>query len=81
MKTKHLIILSFDAVSSEDVVKLREFKNFKYLIENGSLINNIESVYPTLTYPAHASIITGTYPSKHGIVNNTLNKAFDANPD
>lgn len=81
MKTKYLIILSFDAVSSEDVVKLREFKNFKYLIENGSLINNVESIYPTLTYPAHASIITGMYPSGHGIINNTLNKPFDTNPD
>ena len=81
MNTKHLIIISFDAVSSEDIVKLKKFKNFNYLIENGSLISNVESVYPTLTYPAHASIVTGMYPKKHGIINNTLNKPYDTNPD
>ena len=81
LKTKHLIIISFDAVSSEDVSKLKKLSNFKYLIDNGSLITNVESVYPTLTYPAHATIMTGLYPKNHGIVNNTLNKFSDLNPN
>lgn len=81
MKTKYLIVISFDAVSSQDLEKMRKLSNFKYLIENGSVIENVESIYPTLTYPAHASIITGKYPKNHGIINNTLNNAFDSNPD
>lgn len=81
LKTKHLIIISFDAVSSEDVSKLKNLSNFKYLIDNGSLITNVKSIYPTLTYPAHATIMTGLYPKSHGIVNNTLNKFSDLNPD
>lgn len=81
MKSKHLIVISFDAVSSEDIDKLKELNNFKYLIDNGSLITNVESVYPTLTYPAHATIMTGMYPKNHGIINNTLNNFSDINPN
>ncbi|MBE6052405.1 MAG: alkaline phosphatase family protein [Clostridium sartagoforme] len=81
MNSKYLIIISFDAVSSEDIDKLKELDNFKYLIDNGSLITNVESVYPTLTYPAHATIMTGMYPKNHGIINNTLNKFSDINPN
>ena len=81
MNPKYLIIISFDAVSSHDIKKLQELDNFKYLIDNGSLITNVESVYPTLTYPAHATIMTGMYPKNHGIINNTLNKFSDINPN
>lgn len=81
MKSKHLIIISFDAVSADDINKLQTLDNFKYLINNGSLITNVESVYPTLTYPAHATIMTGLYPKNHGIINNTINNFFDPNPN
>lgn len=81
MKAKYLIIISFDAVSSEDIDKLYKLDNFKYLIDNGSLITNVESVYPTLTYPAHATIMTGLYPKNHGVINNTINKFSDSAPN
>ena len=81
MESKYLIVISFDAVSSEDIDKLQKLDNFKYLIDNGSVIKNVESVYPTLTYPAHTTIMTGMYPKNHGIINNTLNKFSDINPD
>ncbi|MGG7142006.1 ectonucleotide pyrophosphatase/phosphodiesterase [Clostridium nigeriense] len=81
MNSKYLIVISFDAVSSEDIDKLKELNNFKYLIDNGSLITNVESIYPTLTYPAHTTIMTGMYPKNHGVINNTLNKFSDINPN
>ena len=81
MESKYLIVISFDAVSSKDIDKLKELDNFKYLIDNGSLIRNVESVYPSLTYPAHTTIMTGMYPKNHGIINNTLNKFSDINPN
>lgn len=81
MESKYLIVISFDAVSSEDIDKLEKLDNFKYLMDNGSVIKNVESVYPTLTYPAHATIMTGMYPKNHGIINNTLNKFSDINPN
>ncbi|PRR81103.1 alkaline phosphatase family protein [Clostridium vincentii] len=81
MKSKYMIIISFDAVSSDDLKILKTLPNFKKIIEGGSLIENVESVYPTLTYPAHATIVTGKYPKNHGIIDNTIFKAGDFNPN
>jgi len=81
MKSKYMIIISFDAVSSKDIEILKTLPNFKKIIDGGSLINNVESVYPTLTYPAHATIVTGKYPKNHGIIDNTIFHAGDLNPN
>ncbi|ADL51127.1 alkaline phosphatase family protein [Clostridium cellulovorans] len=68
--SKYLIVISFDAVSAEDYKILKSLPNFKLLMEQGAYVKEVESVYPTLTYPAHTSIVTGKYPKNHGIVNN-----------
>lgn len=81
MKNKYLIVISFDAVSSEDLDLLKQYPNFKYIMENGSVIKNVKSVYPSLTYPAHASIITGKYPCNHGVINNTKLEINEEKPD
>jgi predicted AlkP superfamily pyrophosphatase or phosphodiesterase len=36
--------------------------------------DGVESVFPTLTYPSHTTIVTGVVPGKHGIVSN---RTFD----
>ncbi|MDD6796091.1 MAG: ectonucleotide pyrophosphatase/phosphodiesterase [Clostridiaceae bacterium] len=81
MKAKYMVIISFDAVSSEDVDILNTMPNFNKLISEGSLIANVKSVYPSLTYPAHATIVTGKYPKNHGIIDNTKFVAGDLSPD
>lgn len=81
MKSKYLIVVSFDAVSSQDLKELSNLPNFRNVIERGACIQNVESVYPTLTYPAHATIITGKYPKNHGIMDNTIFKAGDLKPN
>jgi len=81
MKSKYMIVISFDAVSSEDLEILKTLPNFKKIIDGGSLIKNVDSVYPTLTYPAHATIVTGKYPKNHGIIDNTIFHVGDLNPN
>lgn len=81
MKSKYLIIISFDAVSAEDLSDLDKLVNFKYIINNGAYIKKVESVCPTLTYPAHVSIVTGKYPKNHGVIDNTIFNACDLNPN
>ncbi|MDD3412890.1 MAG: ectonucleotide pyrophosphatase/phosphodiesterase [Lachnospiraceae bacterium] len=67
-----LIVISFDAVGARDLPFLKTLKNFKEFFETSSYCENVSSVYPSVTYPAHTSIVTGRYPSHHGVVNNTL---------
>lgn len=69
---KKLIIMSLDALGDIDSKIFEQLPGFRYLMENGSYIRRVKSVYPSLTYACHASIITGRYPRDHGIVNNLL---------
>ena len=45
--------------------------NLKALVARGSFAEAAESVTPTLTYAAHATIVTGVFPARHGILSNT----------
>lgn len=68
---KKLIVLSVDSLFDEDMEFLKTLPNFGKLLKHGSYVEGgMRSVYPSLTYPAHASIITGTWPEDHGIFNN-----------
>lgn len=69
---KQTIILSFDALGQADSDYFQSLDGFKYIIDNGAYIEEMETVYPSLTYPCHTSIVTGRYPRDHGVVNNLL---------
>ncbi|WP_130806585.1 ectonucleotide pyrophosphatase/phosphodiesterase [Senegalia massiliensis] len=80
-KTKHLIIVSFDGLSTLDFDYINKLPNFKEFIQDSSYCKNVYSVYPSLTYPAHTSIVTGKYPNNHGVINNTFLQLNTASPD
>ncbi|GAM13188.1 alkaline phosphatase family protein [Mesobacillus selenatarsenatis] len=79
--TDHLIVISFDCLSEHDVPLLRELPNFKAFIENSSFCTQVETIYPSVTYPCHATIVTGNFPNRHGIVNNTFIQPGKTSPD
>lgn len=71
MKEKRrMIILSLDAVGSRDLAYMKSLPHFKEFFERAAGCEEVVSVYPSLTYPAHTSIVTGRYPKNHGITNN-----------
>lgn len=74
MKNRKLIIISNDALVKEDAEYLLTKPAFRSIVENGSWIKTIESVYPTITYCCHASMITGCYPGKTTVVNNEVDE-------
>lgn len=65
-----LLIISIDALNAKDYDFIKALPVFKDFIENGSVVKSVDSIYPTLTYCCHTSIITGTYPERHGIFHN-----------
>ncbi|WP_058486690.1 alkaline phosphatase family protein [Defluviitalea phaphyphila] len=73
---KHLIVISYDAFSEEDWDKAKELPNFSKLIKNGAYTKKLRSVYPTLTYVVHSTVVTGVYPNKHGIIHNNPFQPF-----
>ena len=70
MKNK-LFVLSMDAMVGEDVAYLRRKPNFDRLMKNAARVEQVRTVYPSITYPAHVSIMTGCCPGTHGIYTNT----------
>ena len=67
-----LIVLSADALVTEDMDLLFKLPNMKRYMRDCATISKVRSVYPTITYPCHATMATGVYPGKHGVVRNDI---------
>jgi predicted AlkP superfamily pyrophosphatase or phosphodiesterase len=77
-----LVILSIDGFlgeyfASPEILSL--IPNLKLFSEKSAFSFNVESVNPSVTYPAHTSMMTGADPGIHGIYNNTLLDPFEKN--
>lgn len=70
MKKQKLIVLSADALVLEDVEHLKNMPNYRKYLEGGCRIEQVRSIYPTITYPCHTTMCTGVWPEKHGIYGN-----------
>lgn len=79
---KKMVIISIDALGASDLhgdlSKIPCLNAFK---ENAAHVMNVKGIYPTLTYPSHTTIMTGEYPKKHGIINNTKLQPQRKDPD
>lgn len=60
-----------DAMVGEDVEYMKTKPNFMSIMQHCCQIKKVQTIYPSITYPAHASMITGCRVNKHGIFNNT----------
>ena len=70
MKNKHLIVVSVDALVYEDLEYAKTLPSFGKLISEGAIIERVKTIYPSLTHPVHASIISGAPAGVTGIVSN-----------
>lgn len=76
MKQK-FFVLSLDAMVREDVAYMMNKPNFRRIMEKRAEVDKVCSVFPSLTYPAHTTLITGCNPGKHGIYNNVPFKDYE----
>lgn len=65
-----LCMISLDAVANPDADRLLSLPALSALADAGVFCGNVRTVYPTITYPIHASLLTGCYPATHGIGHN-----------
>lgn len=77
-KRPSILLVSVDALKPEFVFEQERLgvhlpNILQYFVENGlTAREGMKSVFPTFTYPCHQSMITGTNPATHGIVNNGI---------
>ena len=70
-----LLLISIDGmrpdyVSAADQHGLKT-PNLRQLFADGAHAQGVRGVLPTVTYPSHTTIVTGVWPAKHGIPENT----------
>lgn len=70
MERKKILLVSLDALGESDLEYLKKLPNFAKIMKQGAWCPHECSVYPSLTFPSHASIATGCVPNSHRVVNN-----------
>ncbi len=70
--SKHLIVVSIDAMVYEDLDYCKALPNFARILDDASVIERVRTIYPSLTHPVHATLITGAPAGITGTVNNSI---------
>lgn len=69
-----VLLISIDGLQPADVIEAEkrgiDIPNLKRFITQGSYAQGVRGILPTVTYPSHATLITGVSPSRHGILGN-----------
>ena len=65
-----LVLISLDGLWEKDFSILEGLPYIGALIRSGVSCKNVQTIYPALTYPVHATILTGCRPEAHGIAHN-----------
>jgi predicted AlkP superfamily pyrophosphatase or phosphodiesterase len=70
-----VLLISIDGLQPADVIEADkrgiDIPNLKRFVAEGSYASGVKGVLPTVTYPSHATLVTGTSPATHGIIGNT----------
>ena len=72
LKDRHVVVVSVDAMVYEDLETLSKLHAIESIWDKTARVDRVRSIYPTITYPCHSTMMTGVYPETHGIVNNEL---------
>ena len=70
-KKPYVILISIDGLRSDFVEKYHA-KSLQAYGKSGIIADYMTSVFPSLTFPNHYSIVTGLYPAHHGLVDNSF---------
>lgn len=75
---KHVVVVSMDGLMPDSYLNPERhglrIPTLRWMARAGASSDGVESVFPTVTYPSHTSMVTGVNPGKHGIVSN---RSFD----
>jgi predicted AlkP superfamily pyrophosphatase or phosphodiesterase len=64
-----VVMISIDGLRPDYLTSAARIPTLRSLVERGAHAS-VKSIWPTVTYPAHTTLVTGARPSKHGIANN-----------
>jgi len=72
-KAKHVIFLTIDGFRPDFYLDTEyQTPNLHALMKDGAYAKGVNSVFPSVTYPSHTTIVTGVSPAKHGVFYNNM---------
>ena len=70
---RHLVLISIDGLRPEFYLDdAYAAPALRALVGAGSHARAVTPVFPSVTYPGHATIVTGVRPARHGIAFNRI---------
>jgi predicted AlkP superfamily pyrophosphatase or phosphodiesterase len=73
-----LVMISVDGMRPDYITEAdvhgAKVPNLRRFLKEGTYAEGVVGVVPTVTYPSHTTLVTGVWPSKHGIL---ANSTFD----
>ncbi len=70
-----VLMISIDGLRPDSVTMAEahglKVPNLRRFLSEGAYAEGVTGVVPTLTYPSHTTLVTGTTPAEHGIYSNT----------
>lgn len=68
---RHVVVITIDGFRPDFYLEDKwEAPNLKDIKQRGAHAYGVNSVFPSVTYPSHTTIVTGVQPAKHGIFYN-----------
>jgi len=72
-KAKHVIFLTIDGLRPDFYLDSEyHMPQLQALMKDGAYAKGVNSVFPSMTYPSHTTIVTGVQPAKHGVFYNNI---------
>lgn len=69
----HVILISVDGFAAYHLENQElELPNIRALVREGVWASSGETVFPSVTHPSHATIMTGVSPRRHGVIGNRM---------
>jgi predicted AlkP superfamily pyrophosphatase or phosphodiesterase len=78
-----MLLISVDGLKPEAITQANahglKVPNLQAFMRDGMYASGVHGVLPTVTYPSHATLLTGASPAAHGIFDNTTFDPFNKN--
>jgi predicted AlkP superfamily pyrophosphatase or phosphodiesterase len=75
---RHVVLISIDGMRPDYYLRADAYHlaipNLRSIMQRGRVADGVIGTWPTVTYPAHTTLVTGARPSAHGIL---ANRPFD----
>jgi predicted AlkP superfamily pyrophosphatase or phosphodiesterase len=82
---RHVVLVTIDGLVPDAYLQADahhlQIPTLRRIMREGATSAGALSVFPSVTYPAHTSMVTGVWPTRHGIYTNRAHDPTDANQD